>query len=184
VVRTLILETAALAVGVATLVAGAMRARRRRRVRAASLPVATPRAGYRDDAGDPRLRRGAPAEAWSAHALFGLYDRVPKRRVVVDMLDAHPAVFVVFDPRRTGVDCPDELRTLSALTFLYGRDVRPPIEGLDVGDGGIAAVLGFVGAARATYVPWSAVFAVSDPKRQHGTWWPEDMPADALGFPR
>jgi hypothetical protein len=81
------------------------------------------------------------------------------------------------DPRRPGVQVPARFRTLKQLVLEYGDDMPVPIPDLVLDDRGIAATLSFDRKPVATFVPWSAVFALVDEK-QLGRVWDTDAPPD------
>lgn len=79
------------------------------------------------------------------------------------------------DPRAAGVDVPKHLRSQPMLLLNYSWRYRLADFAFD-GDEVIAS-LSFQGAPYRCVVPWQAVFAVTDPRRE-GIVWPDDVPAD------
>lgn len=99
-----------------------------------------------------------------------------KREVMLELME-DAWVYVQLDPRREGVQLPDYFLQEKRLILQYGYNMPVPIDDLTVDERGISATLSFKRAYHRTFVPWSAVFVVSDgDKRNHA--WPADMPAD------
>jgi stringent starvation protein B len=59
----------------------------------------------------------------------------------------------------------------------YGRNMPIPIADLEVTDAGVSATLSFSRIPHRTYVPWSAVYAVTCTNGS-GVLYAEDIPAD------
>jgi stringent starvation protein B len=91
-------------------------------------------------------------------------------------------VRINLDARRPGVVVPEHLRAEKALMLEYGRNLPTPIEGLEIDDFGIKAVLSFAGRKSMTFAPWGAVFRIAD-DNDNGGMWVDDMPDD-LEFQR
>jgi stringent starvation protein B len=85
---------------------------------------------------------------------------------------------VNLDPRRTGVIVPAELKSSPRVVLEYGLNMPIPIPDLDIREDGISATLSFHEKPFKTWVPWTAVFAITDPEQEHGRVWKEDVPAD------
>lgn len=65
----------------------------------------------------------------------------------------------------------------------YGRNMPIPIDTLEVTDAGVSATLSFSRVPHRTYVPWSAVYAVTC-TNGYGALYQEDIPPDvALATP-
>lgn len=86
-------------------------------------------------------------------------------------------VFVHLDPRREGVVLPAHLRQQKRVVLQYGYNMPVPIEDFKVDEKGIWATLSFQRQCHATFVPWSAVFALTDGDKRTLVW-EEDLPAD------
>jgi hypothetical protein len=99
-----------------------------------------------------------------------------KHTVMLELLkDAW--VYVHLDPRRDGVLLPDFLREQPRVVLQYGYNMPVPIRDLNVDERGISATLSFRRVSHATFIPWSAVFAMTDGE-QRGMVWQEDLPQD------
>ncbi len=84
-----------------------------------------------------------------------------KPEVFQDLLRAG-LVRVYLDGREPGVRLPGKYLTEKVVILEYGYGLPKPIEGLEVDDYGIRAVLSFDGEKQRTVVPWSAVTAMCD----------------------
>lgn len=88
-----------------------------------------------------------------------------------------------FDPHAPGVRVPkfliesEERREPSTLVLCYGYDMPKRIPDLTVNALGIKATLSFGASWHLTFVPWAAVFGVSDPQTNKSTMFPERLPA-------
>lgn len=99
-----------------------------------------------------------------------------KLTVMIELLkDAW--VYVHIDPRRDGVLLPDFLREQPRVVLQYGYNMPVPIHDFNVDDRGISATLSFRRVSHATFIPWSAVFAMTDGEKR-GMVWQEDIPPD------
>jgi len=81
------------------------------------------------------------------------------------------------DARRTGVLVPESFRREAHLILQYGHDLPIPIPDLDIDQDGVRATLSFSRNAHATYIPWSAVYAVTGADGR-GVLFAEDVPSD------
>ncbi len=81
------------------------------------------------------------------------------------------------DARRAGVLVPEPFRTEAHLILQYGHDLPIPIPDLEIDEGGVRATLSFSRAAQLTFVPWSAVYAVTGDDGR-GVLFSEDVPSD------
>jgi hypothetical protein len=63
------------------------------------------------------------------------------------------------------------------LVLQYGRNMPIPISDLEVTEAGVSATLSFSRVSHRTYVPWSAVYAVSC-TNGCGVLYREDLPED------
>ncbi len=104
-------------------------------------------------------------------------DQLPEKRLVLLELLKVAWVYVHLDPRREGVALPEFLRGEPRLVLQYGYNMPVPMHDLTIDDKGISATLSFRRAPHATFIPWSAVFAMTDGEK-HGMVWPDDVPAD------
>lgn len=81
------------------------------------------------------------------------------------------------DARRTGVLVPESFRAEAHLILQYGHDLPIPIPDLEIDADGVRATLSFSRNAHSTYVPWSAVYAVTGADGR-GVLFAEDVPSD------
>jgi stringent starvation protein B len=87
------------------------------------------------------------------------------------------------DARSPGVVVPAPFASHAQLVLQYGRNMPIPIADLEVTDAGVSATLSFSRVPHRTYVPWSAVYAVTC-TNGCGVLYHEDIPADvALATP-
>ncbi len=87
------------------------------------------------------------------------------------------------DARSAGVVVPAPFSSHAHLVLQYGRNMPIPITDLEVTDAGVSATLSFSRIPHRTYVPWSAVYAVTC-TNGCGVLYREDIPADvALATP-
>lgn len=104
-------------------------------------------------------------------------DQLPEKHLVLLELLKEAWVYVHLDPRRDGVNLPEFLRGEPRLVLQYGYNMPVPMHDLTIDDKGIAATLSFRRAPHATFIPWSAVFAMTDGEKR-GMVWPDDVPSD------
>jgi hypothetical protein len=102
---------------------------------------------------------------------------VPDKREFLLQMMEDAWVLVHLDPRRPEVQLPDYLRQQPHLILQYGYNMPVPIAELKVDEQGIWATLSFQRTPHATFIPWSAVFAVADGD-QKGYVWEADVPPD------
>ncbi len=81
------------------------------------------------------------------------------------------------DARRAGVVVPESFRNEAHLILQYGHDLPIPIPDLEIDEGGVRATLSFSRTAHLTFVPWSAVYAVTGDDGR-GVLFAEDVPSD------
>jgi stringent starvation protein B len=81
------------------------------------------------------------------------------------------------DARCSGVVVPAPFSSQAHLMLQYGRNMPIPITDLEVTDEGVSATLSFARVSHRTYVPWSAVYAVSC-TNGCGVLYREDLPDD------
>lgn len=81
------------------------------------------------------------------------------------------------DARCPGVVVPAPFSSQAHLVLQYGRNMPIPITDLEVTEAGVSATLSFARVQHRTYVPWSAVYAVSC-TNGCGVLYREDLPAD------
>ncbi len=101
-----------------------------------------------------------------------------KKEVLVALLERSEAR-VHIDARRPGVRLPDRFLKEGHLLLDYGYRLQPPITDLMVTDDGISATLSFSRIPFETFIPWSAVYLISD-FDGNGSVWQEDIPTDLL----
>lgn len=87
------------------------------------------------------------------------------------------------DARRIGVLVPQGLRGQAHLVLQYGHDLPISIPDLEVDEDGVHATLSFSRMPQRTFVPWSAVYAITcnDPRSSNdgrGVLYPEDVPQE------
>lgn len=99
-----------------------------------------------------------------------------KKDVMLHLLET-AWVYVHLDPRCDGVVVPEYFRTQPRLVLQYGFNMPVPIQDLKVDERGISATLSFRQTPQATFIPWAAVFALSDGDKR-GMVWEEDVPKD------
>lgn len=81
------------------------------------------------------------------------------------------------DARSAGVVVPAPFTSQAHLVLQYGRNMPIAITDLEVTDAGVSATLSFSRIPHRTYVPWSAVYAVTC-TNGCGVLYSEDIPAD------
>jgi stringent starvation protein B len=87
------------------------------------------------------------------------------------------------DARGAGVVVPAPFSSQAHLVLQYGRNMPIPITDLEVTDEGLSATLSFSRVPHRTYVPWSAVYAISC-TNGCGVLYREDVPEDvAVAMP-
>lgn len=79
-------------------------------------------------------------------------------------------VSVLLNPRIEGVILPNSLRDNVHLVLQYGYNMPIPMPDLKVDETGITATLSFRHVPCFTFVPWSAVFALTDGEQQLRIW--------------
>jgi stringent starvation protein B len=87
------------------------------------------------------------------------------------------------DARRIGVLVPQGLRAQAHLVLQYGHDLPISIPDLEVDEDGVHATLSFSRMPQRTFVPWTAVYAITcnDPRscnEGRGVLYPEDVPQE------
>ena len=102
--------------------------------------------------------------------------KLDKQTVMLELLK-EAWVYVHIDPRRDGVLLPDFLREQPRVVLQYGYNMPVPIRDLTVDERGISATLSFRRVTHSTFIPWAAVFAMTDGE-QRGMVWQEDLPPD------
>ena len=85
------------------------------------------------------------------------------------------------DARRPGVVVPAPFSSQAQLVLQYGRSMPIPIPDLEVTAAGVSATLSFSRVPHRTYVPWSAVFAVTC-TNGCGALYREDVPRELCFF--
>lgn len=95
------------------------------------------------------------------------------------MLSEHAVVGVHFAGMKEDVRLPKQVRKISVL-LEYGWDMPIPIPDLMFDATGIFATLSFGGSPFKTFVPWDAVFAITDKATGRGIVWPSEIPEGLL----
>jgi hypothetical protein len=101
-----------------------------------------------------------------------------KQQTALDIL-SRGALMVHLDPRRSDVKVPDRFRTepVLRLKFAYGFNLA----GFQVDDSGVGAWLTFQTERFFCWVPWEAVFALTEPESgDRGRLWVESLPEELL----
>jgi hypothetical protein len=107
-----------------------------------------------------------------------LTKRQQKRAVFEKLLNDGDA-FLIFDPRRDGVQVPAHLRKQASLALQYGVNMVIPIRNFLISDLGVAGVLSFDRLPFECFVPWDAVFCITT-GGDTGIGWTEDFPKELL----
>jgi stringent starvation protein B len=81
------------------------------------------------------------------------------------------------DARALGVVVPAPFSSHAHLALQYGRNMPIPITDLEITEDGVSATLSFSRVPHRTYVPWSAVYAISC-TNGCGVLYREDLPRD------
>ena len=89
---------------------------------------------------------------------------------------------VHIDARRPGVKLPVHLLGDGHVCLDYGYSLRPVIPDLTVDDEGISATLSFRNTPTPTFVPWSAIYLISNFEGR-GAVWQSDIPDDMMVGP-
>jgi stringent starvation protein B len=103
-------------------------------------------------------------------------ERPSKRDAFLALLRAGWAS-IHLDARHPGVVVPAMFASQAHLVLQYGRNMPIPIADLEVTEAGVSATLSFSRVPHRTYVPWSAVYAVSC-TNGCGVLYREDIPED------
>jgi stringent starvation protein B len=103
-------------------------------------------------------------------------DRPSKRDAFLALLRAGWASLHL-DARAAGVVVPAPFSSHGHLVLQYGRNMPIPITDLEVTDAGVSATLSFARIPHRTYIPWSAVYAVTC-TNGCGVLYREDIPTD------
>ena len=109
-------------------------------------------------------------------------ERPSKRDAFIALLRAGWASLHL-DARASGVVVPAPFASQAHLVLQYGRNMPIPITDLEVTEAGVSATLSFSRVPHRTYVPWSAVYAVTCTDGC-GVLYHQDIPEDvALATP-
>jgi stringent starvation protein B len=103
-------------------------------------------------------------------------ERPSKRDAFLALLHAGWASLHL-DARCPGVVVPATFASQGHLVLQYGRSMPIPISDLEVTEEGITATLSFSRVPHRTYVPWTAVYAISC-TNGCGVLYREDVPED------
>jgi stringent starvation protein B len=98
----------------------------------------------------------------------------PGKLEVAGSLLEHGNIIVYLDPRREGVGLPDEYRKDTKLGLQVG--LRGGYR-LTLAEKGIFCTLVFPKASGECFLPWTAIFAISDLNGQ-GITWEDDVPVE------
>lgn len=90
-------------------------------------------------------------------------------------------VSVLLDPQHPEANLPDFLRDDTHLVLQYGYNMPKPIPDLHIDEHGIFATLSFGNIHYVTFVPWDAVFAITDGEERIRIW--EDNVPKSLDLP-
>lgn len=82
---------------------------------------------------------------------------------------------VCLDARLPEVDVPASHKDNSSLNLIFNLNFKRPVE---ITEEGIFATLAFNGRPHQCVIPFSAVWAIYDPKMKNGQVWEESIPAD------
>jgi stringent starvation protein B len=82
---------------------------------------------------------------------------------------------VCLDARLPKVDVPESHKNNSSLNLIFNLNFRRPLQ---ITEEGIFASLAFNGRLHKCSLPFSAVWAIYDPKMKNGQVWEESIPAD------
>ena len=82
---------------------------------------------------------------------------------------------VCLDARLPEVDVPESHKNNSSLNLIFNLNFKRPVE---ITEEGIFASLVFNGRPHQCTLPFSAVWAIYDPKMKNGQVWEESLPAD------
>jgi hypothetical protein len=102
-----------------------------------------------------------------------------KRRFFNHMLTDVAIVRLHFHGLDEAVRMPKSKKTLCVI-FEYGLNMPVPIPDLSIESSGVFAKLSFSGMQFQTFVPWDAVFAITDKETGRGIVWPSEIP-EGLG---
>ncbi len=107
-----------------------------------------------------------------------MHVRTPEKSAAFAALLAKGITALHMDARVAGLRVPSHLRDRSwlVLNFSYGYQLSD----FNFDDDGVQASLSFGGRPFPCFVPWEAVFAMSDESRDTFHFWQEEMPPEAL----
>lgn len=107
-----------------------------------------------------------------------MHVRTPEKRAAFTELLSGGVTALHMDARVDGLRVPSHLRSRAwlVLNFSYGYQLAD----FNFDDDGVVASLSFGGRPFPCFVPWEAVFAMSDDSRDTFHLWREDMPPEAL----
>lgn len=100
----------------------------------------------------------------------------PKPEAFAGLLGAG-RVRVHLDPRRPGVVLPQSRLKEKYLALDYGRNLSIPTTDVEVDGWGVRATLSFDRKPTVTFVPWDAVYAITD-EYGIGKVWTENLPEE------
>ena len=97
-----------------------------------------------------------------------------KYDVLLYLLEEGDAM-VCLDARLPEVDVPESHKNNSSLNLIFNLNFKRPVE---ITEEGIFASLVFNGRPHQCTLPFSAVWAIYDPKMKNGQVWEESLPTD------
>lgn len=89
-------------------------------------------------------------------------------------------VLVLFDPRSVLVQVPDAYRGKPTLALRVGYNLQPPIADLVIDTTGFDGSFSFNRVPYRCVVPWEAVFALHNERREMIAMWPSSIPEEIL----
>ncbi len=94
------------------------------------------------------------------------------------MLEEFSIVQLRFKGQMPGLNVPKNLRNEDHCMVEIGLNMPIPIPDLELVERGVFATLSFSRNAFRCFIPWEAVFAMSDKDSGKGVAWPGSMPAE------
>lgn len=105
-------------------------------------------------------------------------EELTSKKRVAEALLLQGDLYIHLNAAAAGVDVPENLAVDDRLVLQVGLDMPVPIPDLRVDEHGVAGTLSFNRQPHACYVPWDAVFALSDSEGR-GMVWDEAIAAEA-----
>lgn len=88
------------------------------------------------------------------------------------------SILVLFDPRLDLVTMPAAHRAKPSIGIRLGYTLSPPIPDLELTSSGISATLAFGATRYMCIVPWDAVFAIQNERREMMAIWQASVPSE------